>query len=331
MARANFFPRFTLIAIGGTQDTGFRLFNPGNTFGAIGPSVDLPLFDAGLRQAELEVAKAGFTEAAENYRATVLGAVRDVQDASSALRWLAAEWRQSSTAATAARQAADLSLTLYRDGASSYLDVVTAQSTALDAERLTIALHTRELESEVGLMLALGGGWSAPTSFAPRTIDITPPPSRWSRRRRKAGYDRCREPPRKLRRLCVLAQASRQRRHLLPLGAAGDEPTRDGGALAADVSDRRLRRRSRSRQRLARRHLRKVLALAASAAWPQSGQSRGHANDVVGAGGTLHPPRPSSGSRARPARLLARDPGRGLLRRGRPAKDRFVGLIRILE
>ena len=176
VARADFFPKFTLIALGGTQDTGFRLFNPGNTLGGIGPSVDLPLFDAGLRQAELDVAKAGFTEAAENYRSTVLRAVKEVQDDLSALRWLAAEWRQTSTAAAAARRAADLSLTLYRDGASSYLDVVTAQSTALEAERLAIALHTRELESDVGLMLALGGGWATPPEAVPRTIDITPPP-----------------------------------------------------------------------------------------------------------------------------------------------------------
>jgi multidrug efflux system outer membrane protein len=44
----------------------------------------------------------------------------------------------------AARKAAELSLTLYRDGASSYLDVVTAQSAALNAERLEIALHARQ-------------------------------------------------------------------------------------------------------------------------------------------------------------------------------------------
>ncbi|WP_170153397.1 efflux transporter outer membrane subunit [Roseiarcus fermentans] len=180
-ARANFFPRVTLIALGGTQDTGFRLFNPGNTLGAIGPTVDLPLFDAGLRQAELDIAKAGFTEAAETYRSTVLRSVKEVQDDLSALRWLAAEQRQSSTAAAAARRAADLSLTLYRDGASSYLDVVTAQSTALEAERLTIALHTRELESDVGLMLALGGGWTTPPEPAPRTIDVTPPPVQMAR------------------------------------------------------------------------------------------------------------------------------------------------------
>jgi outer membrane protein, multidrug efflux system len=53
-------------------------------------------------------------------------------------------------------------LALYRDGASSYLDVVTAQSAALDAERLEIALRVRQQIAVIGLMLALGGGWSAP-------------------------------------------------------------------------------------------------------------------------------------------------------------------------
>jgi outer membrane protein, multidrug efflux system len=62
----------------------------------------------------------------------------------------------------AARKAADLSLTLYRDGASSCLDVVTAQSAALDPERLEIALRARQQVAVIGLMLALGDGWSAP-------------------------------------------------------------------------------------------------------------------------------------------------------------------------
>ena len=175
-ARANFFPRFTLLAIGGTQDTGYRLFEPGNTFYTIGPSVDFPLFDAGLRKAELEVAKAEFTQAAENYRATVLGAIREIQDDLSALRWLAAEHSETATASAAARHAADLSLTLYRDGAASFLDVVTAQSAALDAERLTIALRDRQLEAEVGLMLALGGGWTVGSEPQPPANDLTPPP-----------------------------------------------------------------------------------------------------------------------------------------------------------
>jgi len=175
-ARANFLPRFTLIALGGTQDTGFELFNPGNTFGTIGPSMNFPLFDAGLRQAELEVAKDVFTQAAEQYRATVLLAIREVEDNLTALRWLAEEWQQTETAAAAAQRAADLSLTLYRDGATSYLDVVTAQSAALEDERLAIILHTRELEANVGLMLALGGGWTIPPAPPPQPTNFTPTP-----------------------------------------------------------------------------------------------------------------------------------------------------------
>jgi outer membrane protein, multidrug efflux system len=174
-ARANFFPKFTLLALGGTQDTGFRLFNPGNAFGVIGPSATFPLFDAGLRQAELDVAKAQFTEAADDYRATVLRVIKEVEDSLSALRWLAKESQQTATEAAAARRAADLSMTLYRDGASSFLDVVTAQSAALEAERRTIILHTRELETNIRLMLALGGGWEAAPSPPPQ-IDFTPVP-----------------------------------------------------------------------------------------------------------------------------------------------------------
>lgn len=175
-ARANFFPRFTLLAVGGTQDTGFRLFNPANTFGTIGPSVNFPLFDAGLRKAELDVAKAEFTQAAENYRSTVLRAVKEVEDNLSALRWLAQELGQTETAAEAARKTAELSLTLYRAGAASFLEVATAQSDALVAERQTIALHTRELEADIGLMLALGGGWALSVEPPPPSPDLTPDP-----------------------------------------------------------------------------------------------------------------------------------------------------------
>ena len=106
----------------------------------------------------------------------MLLALQEVQDELSSLRWLAEEYNETTTAATAARKAADLSLTLYRDGASSYLEVVTAQSAALEAERLTIALHTRELEADIGLMLALGGGWTVSAEPPPASVNWTPVP-----------------------------------------------------------------------------------------------------------------------------------------------------------
>ena len=175
-ARANFFPKFTLLALGGTQDTALRLLDPENTFWTIGPAVDFPLFDAGLRQAELEVAQDTFTEAAEQYRSVVLRAIKEVEDNLSGLRFLAEEYAQAATSARAAQDAANLSMTLYRDGAASYLDVVTAQQAALTAERLMIILHTRQLENVIGLMLALGGGWVVPPPQPLQPINITPTP-----------------------------------------------------------------------------------------------------------------------------------------------------------
>jgi outer membrane protein TolC len=63
-------------------------------------------------------------------------------------------------ALTAARRTETLSLILYRQGAGTYLDVVSAQAAALQAERAAIILQARRLQASVDLVRALGGGWT---------------------------------------------------------------------------------------------------------------------------------------------------------------------------
>ncbi len=54
-----------------------------------------------------------------------------------------------------------MSMSLYKNGADSYLDVVTAQTSALVAQREVLSLQTKRIQASIGLVRALGGGWSA--------------------------------------------------------------------------------------------------------------------------------------------------------------------------
>lgn len=175
VAKAAFYPRFFLNLSGGTQDTGFHLLDLKNELFSIGPSVNLPIFDGGKRTAQLELATAVRDGAVAQYRGRVLQAVQEVEDALALDRLLTLEAKHTAEAETAAKKVLDLSLTLYRDGATTYLDVVTAQTTALDAERTGLLLSTRRSQTSVALILALGGGWTVPVQVAETpvsTVDL---------------------------------------------------------------------------------------------------------------------------------------------------------------
>jgi outer membrane protein TolC len=67
---------------------------------------------------------------------------------------------QQQDAANAADKSVNLALDRYKRGAVSYLDVVEAQSAALETERSVIEIRTRQLDANVDLIRALGGGWT---------------------------------------------------------------------------------------------------------------------------------------------------------------------------
>jgi NodT family efflux transporter outer membrane factor (OMF) lipoprotein len=167
VARAAYFPSVMLGAVFGYQssDSGDFIKAP-NRFWAIGPSLVLSLFDAGRRQAEVARTEAALDELGADYRSVALAAFQQVEDNLALLKHYHTALEAEQSAAAAAQRSLDFATSRYREGAISYLEVVSSQTAAVDAQRAALDINTRQLRASVQLIRALGGGWSA-TSAEP--------------------------------------------------------------------------------------------------------------------------------------------------------------------
>jgi NodT family efflux transporter outer membrane factor (OMF) lipoprotein len=159
VARAAFFPRIGLSAAYGWQNTGGDLLTAGNRYWALGPELAMSLFDGGLRHSRVQAAQANLDAAAGLYRQVVLNAFQQVEDNLTLLQQLGKEAHEQDDAASSAHDSQTIATNRYREGAVNYLDVVSAQTAALQAERSAEQVRTRRLQASVDLIRALGGGW----------------------------------------------------------------------------------------------------------------------------------------------------------------------------
>ncbi len=139
----------------------------------------LPLFDGGLRHAQLQASWSTFAQTGDQYRATVLRAFREVEDNLVLTDRLASEAAEQQDALRAAVHAQSMALSLYTDGIDNYLNVTVAQIAALNAQIAAVQLHTRRLVTSIALIGALGGGWRAgdlPDAHALSVADTAPAP-----------------------------------------------------------------------------------------------------------------------------------------------------------
>jgi NodT family efflux transporter outer membrane factor (OMF) lipoprotein len=162
VAIADLYPRLTLSAQGGYQSEDIvHLVDWASRFGVVQPQLELPIFDAGRRRANVRLVDARAREAAIDYAKAVLGALREVDDALTA--YDSEQTRRSSLGATVAqnRTAVALALDRYRSGVGDFLDVLDAQRTQQQNE-LQLADSTAAVSTDlVALYKALGGGWAA--------------------------------------------------------------------------------------------------------------------------------------------------------------------------
>ncbi len=163
VARAALYPSISLDAIGGFENSGgLSLLNAADSWWTLGPTAAMTLFDGGRLRAQVRASRDQFDEASASYRSTVLAAFQQVEDNLALCNKLADEAREQLAGVAAAQHTEALAMVQYRMGAVTYLDVVTAQTTDLQAQITELAIETRRLQASVDLVRSLGGGWSEP-------------------------------------------------------------------------------------------------------------------------------------------------------------------------
>ncbi len=175
VAIAAFFPSLTLSASGGFENSVFsQLLTAPSRFWTLGPQLAATLFDAGLRQAQTDAARAAYDGDVASYRQTVLAAFQDVEDNLASQRILEQEIVVQRQAVDSARQALAIVTNEYKAGTVGYVNVLTAQTTAFTAEQKLENIAGQRMVSSVGLVKALGGGWDA-SQMNRETGDVAAP------------------------------------------------------------------------------------------------------------------------------------------------------------
>jgi NodT family efflux transporter outer membrane factor (OMF) lipoprotein len=175
VAIAAFFPSLTLSATGGFQNSVFsQLLTAPSRFWTLGPQLAGTLFDAGLRQAQTDAARATYDADVASYRQTVLAAFQDVEDNLASQRILEQEIVVQQQAVDSARQAEAIVTNEYKAGTVAFINVLTAQTTAFTAEQKLESIAGQRMVSSVGLVKALGGGWDV-SQMNRETGDVAAP------------------------------------------------------------------------------------------------------------------------------------------------------------
>ncbi|CAI9121044.1 efflux transporter outer membrane subunit [Brytella acorum] len=160
IARAAFYPHISLNVGGGFAQNGFDLANLANSLWTYGASFELPLFEGGLRRAELQRSWSGYRETRDTYRSKVLNAFREVEDGLSRTDRLNLENNTLEKAVRATLDTQNMTMTLYQGGVGTYLDALFSQVQTLDTRIHQVEVATRLFQADVGLIRALGGGWN---------------------------------------------------------------------------------------------------------------------------------------------------------------------------
>jgi NodT family efflux transporter outer membrane factor (OMF) lipoprotein len=160
IATANRLPNIVLTANAGSTAAAMdQLFTSGTGFWALGANVTAPIFQGGTLLHQERAAKAAYTQAAEQYRSTVLTAFQNVADSLSALEQDAEALKSAAAAADAAKITLDLAQRQLQAGYAGYLALLNAEQAYQQSRINLVQAQAARYADTAALFQALGGGW----------------------------------------------------------------------------------------------------------------------------------------------------------------------------
>ena len=160
IAVANRLPNITLTAATGSSALAInQLFTTGTGFWSVGADLTAPIFQGGTLLHHERAARAAYTQAAAQYRSTVLTACQNVADTLAALAEDADGLKAAATAAAAAKTTLDLAQRQWQDGYAGYLALLSAEQAYQQARISLVQAQASRYADTAALFQALGGGW----------------------------------------------------------------------------------------------------------------------------------------------------------------------------
>jgi NodT family efflux transporter outer membrane factor (OMF) lipoprotein len=160
VARANRLPNIAITADAGSMATIFsKIFTSGTGFWDIGAGVTQPVFEGGTLLHRERAARAAYTEAAEQYRSTVLTAFQNVADTLNALQQDADALKTAAAAKDATAVTLELTQKQYQTGYVNYLGLLNAEQSYQQALIGLVQAQANRYADTAALFQALGGGW----------------------------------------------------------------------------------------------------------------------------------------------------------------------------
>jgi len=160
-ARAAFFPAISLTANAGSASADLGdLFKGGQGAWTFAPNISLPIFNAGALRASLDYSKIQKQVQVANYEKAIQTAFQEVADGLAARKTFTDQMNAQRDLVKASQDYYRLAERRYRTGIDSNLTFLDAQRSLFAAQQTLISDRLAQLQAEVNLFKALGGGWS---------------------------------------------------------------------------------------------------------------------------------------------------------------------------